>query len=917
MAANRRKTIEYAFATGTTPLATNTTVATAARHDTTSLTLFIPELTSRAFLSVRLVATYRTEYAASNGITGWRMGIKLGAATTSDTDRTFTANSTANRNVFDVVDLDVTSYFNTNFGSAGSQTCVASLAVATTAAANVNAITFKLVLTYEFDSSAQTTRIKTIRIPIQSQAGALTAALQEVGTEGTAPAPVNQIPALDTFLPEAGKVYRQIFLESAGNDSNATGNTAFTPFLQIDAAAEVARATIDETLATPLVWRDVFDLTGAITTSAAHAVKLRCDLAARLTFANSTLVVTYEYNASTTTTILCEALVPLTMSNDDGPGLAQGESFSANIPTDAQALIAALSIQETNPVLVQSAVYLNCMTYGAGTVVNVRAVAQPFRPYATGGAAVGEMPLVHRVDHAGGWTLARGDNRLVLNLYNTSTARCDVTGHALINYTAAALSDVDAATHVVNYIAVAYGSTLSPAIDIPATGGGLRVPVLGTPYRIQGVMVEQYYHSSANTLFNQLLLEQRSGEWDAAGFIATPYRHGGFPQVGSWRITWPLTRAFNSDHLHLGKLNLETARRQVAWCNGLAAQASWSWWITYHQLSFAVAGAVRIGGTPVPAGKTVEIYARDNRSNAEFVTSTTTTTGGAFSVAVVDNTRSYFASYQDGSTRGRSGDGTPGTPSFDVAIPGGGVVVGTATASASDVRARILPSGAVEVSWFYPDDVAAQGITFDVYQSEDPSDVVRSACTTSVAALRVELPAANLAGDRYFSVVARRGAMLALPSRAAFLAVPRPLAAATSAPSSVSVARAAASTGVGFPFGIAPTGGVYVQGGDVLLRGKILQLLLTSPGERVNRPDYGTRLLDLVFDPNSEVLAATMEFTITRALQQAFADEIELDAVQLTTADDTLLVDISYLRKADLRLEQVRVGVPLPAGGSP
>jgi len=34
MAANRRKTIEYAFATRLTPLATNTTLATAARYDT-------------------------------------------------------------------------------------------------------------------------------------------------------------------------------------------------------------------------------------------------------------------------------------------------------------------------------------------------------------------------------------------------------------------------------------------------------------------------------------------------------------------------------------------------------------------------------------------------------------------------------------------------------------------------------------------------------------------------------------------------------------------------------------------------------------------------------------------------------------------------------------------------------------------
>jgi phage baseplate assembly protein W len=82
----------------------------------------------------------------------------------------------------------------------------------------------------------------------------------------------------------------------------------------------------------------------------------------------------------------------------------------------------------------------------------------------------------------------------------------------------------------------------------------------------------------------------------------------------------------------------------------------------------------------------------------------------------------------------------------------------------------------------------------------------------------------------------------------------------------------------------------------------------------VNRPGYGTRLLDLVFDPNSEVLAATMEFTITRALQQQFDDEIQVDTVQLSATNETLLVDIAYVRKADLTPEQVRLGIPLPGG---
>jgi uncharacterized protein len=121
--------------------------------------------------------------------------------------------------------------------------------------------------------------------------------------------------------------------------------------------------------------------------------------------------------------------------------------------------------------------------------------------------------------------------------------------------------------------------------------------------------------------------------------------------------------------------------------------------------------------------------------------------------------------------------------------------------------------------------------------------------------------------------------------------------------------------GLGFPFGITASGSVFAQGGDPLLRGKVLQLLLTSPGERVNLPDYGTRLLDLVFDPNSDVLAATTQFFISRALQTYLGDEIRVGEVAITNDDSTLFVNISYTRREDGRADQLRVGVPLPVPG--
>ena len=108
-------------------------------------------------------------------------------------------------------------------------------------------------------------------------------------------------------------------------------------------------------------------------------------------------------------------------------------------------------------------------------------------------------------------------------------------------------------------------------------------------------------------------------------------------------------------------------------------------------------------------------------------------------------------------------------------------------ASASDLEGRILSGGVLELSWAHTDDLAAQGVAFDVYCSASPITVFRSAVARSVAGLSVQLPAANLPGDCFFSVVARRGNAMALPSSLARVAVP-PLAASAPAPAGVSAA---------------------------------------------------------------------------------------------------------------------------------
>jgi len=79
------------------------------------------------------------------------------------------------------------------------------------------------------------------------------------------------------------------------------------------------------------------------------------------------------------------------------------------------------------------------------------------------------------------------------------------------------------------------------------------------------------------------------------------------------------------------------------------------------------------------------------------------------------------------------------------------------------------------------------------------------------------------------------------------------------------------------------------------VRDMIEQLIFTSPGERVNRPDFGSGILQLVFAPNSPELAATIQFTLQAAVQRWLADVIELRDLDVRADDSTLTVDVSYL----------------------
>jgi phage baseplate assembly protein W len=101
--------------------------------------------------------------------------------------------------------------------------------------------------------------------------------------------------------------------------------------------------------------------------------------------------------------------------------------------------------------------------------------------------------------------------------------------------------------------------------------------------------------------------------------------------------------------------------------------------------------------------------------------------------------------------------------------------------------------------------------------------------------------------------------------------------------------------GVVHPFRFDGRGRTATAGGDEHVRQLVEQVLFTAPGERVNRPTFGCGVLQLVFAPNSDVLAAATQLTVQGALQQWLGDLIQLEGVEVESDDARLSVTVQYV----------------------
>ena len=100
-----------------------------------------------------------------------------------------------------------------------------------------------------------------------------------------------------------------------------------------------------------------------------------------------------------------------------------------------------------------------------------------------------------------------------------------------------------------------------------------------------------------------------------------------------------------------------------------------------------------------------------------------------------------------------------------------------------------------------------------------------------------------------------------------------------------------------YPFGIDAGGGRAAEESDyeAYVRQLIRQVLLTAPGERINRPDFGAGVRRMVFQPTSPEIAAMVQTFVYQALSRWLGTVIKVEDIRVSSVESTLVIDVTYL----------------------
>ena len=117
--------------------------------------------------------------------------------------------------------------------------------------------------------------------------------------------------------------------------------------------------------------------------------------------------------------------------------------------------------------------------------------------------------------------------------------------------------------------------------------------------------------------------------------------------------------------------------------------------------------------------------------------------------------------------------------------------------------------------------------------------------------------------------------------------------------------------GIGLNFGKSINGYFSTSADKKLVKENMMQILLTSPGERVMLPDFGVGLRRYVFEMNDEQLATVIKERIVNQIAK-YQPLAEIVDIQIKMDNNEMRIRITY-RLKDVIQEQAILQFSIPA----
>ncbi len=499
---------------------------------------------------------------------------------------------------------------------------------------NTSGFCSKLITTYEYDDSNLVWATKTVRIPIESDDDRLSASFVLNGGTGA-------IPALDSYLPEVSKSYKEIALELMCNDCGANA-TSFDASLRIDAAGETfIFSTLSKILNTANYWYAVYKFnTASFNTTIPHDLYLKSSTTNRFSNTCGILNVTYTYKASESTIIMNSCMYNMTDASQNGI-----RNLSSLYHTQSYAT--KFLISEPAPITVKHVGTVLYTKYAVSTALSIGVTSDsgsttPSNYYTITAGSVqagdGVLITVPPTSSFGNW--GRGYNTIQTRLVNMGGNPIAVVGYHIVNYTSRkSTQGVGAHQHTIEHLLTSQQNALHSyaAEQFPET-----YIIPESDYYINSAFIKAFNRSSETKGSGRLYVSDRSHSM-SYGVNSMPiydsqyYETDG--EAGNRFDIISLDAGINRYpyKYNVSKLNLNTTNTYIYDFAGSTTQIGTKMFVTYGSITFPVSGTITnyTGNGQVP----IDIFDYETK---EHLYSSTASSGGIFNTKWIDSTRNLI-----------------------------------------------------------------------------------------------------------------------------------------------------------------------------------------------------------------------------------------------------------------------------------